>query len=165
MIRSMTGYGSAKGEAAGLALSVELKSVNNRYLDVSVKLPSGAALRRGADDAAPSRHISRGKVDVFVTADASASDSVEVRVNEALLRGYIAALTKVRDEFGLADDMSLMGLCRLPDVLSTERRELDADELTAGLLASSSRPSPATTPCASARARSCATTCSAAWTR
>ena len=82
--------------------------------------------------AAVGRHISRGKVDVFITVDASASDSMEVRVNEALLRGYIAALTKLRDEYGLADDMSVMNLCRLPDVLSTERRELDADGAARG---------------------------------
>ena len=134
MIKSMTGYGAAKGEAAGLSLGVELKSVNNRYLDVSVKLPRALMFAEEPIRAAVAKHISRGKVDVFVTADAAASDSVEVRVNEALLRGYIAALTKAADDFGLANDMSLMGVCRLPDVLSTERRELDADELTAGLL-------------------------------
>ena len=135
MIKSMTGYGSAKGTAAGLALSVELKSVNNRYLDVSVKLPRTLMFAEEPVRSAVAKHITRGKVDVFITADASQSDSVEVRVNEALLRGYISALGGVRDKFSLTDDMSLMSLCRLPEVLSTERRELDADELTSGLLA------------------------------
>ena len=135
MIKSMTGYGSAKGTAAGLALSVELKSVNNRYLDVSVKLRRTLMFAEEPVRSAVAKHITRGKVDVFITADASQSDSVEVRVNEALLRGYISALGEVRDKFSLTDDMSLMSLCRLPEVLSTERRELDADELTSGLLA------------------------------
>ena len=135
MLKSMTGYGSAKGTAAGLALSVELKSVNNRYLDVSVKLPRTLMFAEEPVRSAVAKHITRGKVDVFITADASQSDSVEVRVNEALLRGYISALGEVRDKFSLTDDMSLMSLCRLPEVLSTERRELDADELTSGLLA------------------------------
>ena len=135
MIKSMTGYGSAKGTAAGLALSVELKSVNNRYLDVSVKLPRTLMFAEEPVRSAVAKHITRGKVHVFITADASQSDSVEVRVNEALLRGYISALGEVRDKFSLTDDMSLMSLCRLPEVLSTERRELDADELTSGLLA------------------------------
>lgn len=134
MIKSMTGYGSAKGTAAGLALSVELKSVNNRYLDVSVKLPRTLMFAEEPIRSAVSKHISRGKVDVFVTADASQSDTTEVRVNEPLLKGYIAALTDVYNKFHLHDDMSIMNLCRLPDVLSTERRELDSDELTAGLL-------------------------------
>ena len=81
MIKSMTGYGAAKGEAAGLSLGVELKSVNNRYLDVSVKLPRALMFAEEPMRAAVAKHISRGKVDVFVTADAAASDSVEVRVN------------------------------------------------------------------------------------
>ena len=135
MIKSMTGYGSAKGSAAGLVLSVELKSVNNRYLDVSVKLPRTLMFAEEPVRSAVAKHITRGKVDVFITADASQSDSTEVRVNEPLLRGYISALSEVRDKYGLTDDMSLMSLCRLPEVLSTERRELDADELTSGLLA------------------------------
>ncbi len=139
MIKSMTGYGSAKGEAAGLALSVELKSVNNRYLDVSVKLPRALMFAEEPIRSAVAKHISRGKVDVFVTADAGASDSVEVRLNSALLRGYLEAVNKARVEIagscGVADDVSIMSLCRMPDVLSTERRELDADELTRGLLA------------------------------
>ena len=134
MIKSMTGYGSAKGTAAGLALSVELKSVNNRYLDVSVKLPRTMMFAEEPIRSAVAKHITRGKVDVFVTADASQSDSTEVRVNEPLLRGYIAALTDVYSKFHLHDDMSLMNLCRLPDVLSTERREPDSDELVTGLL-------------------------------
>lgn len=135
MIKSMTGYGSAKGTAAGLTLSVELKSVNNRYLDISVKLPRTLLFAEEPVRKAVAGHISRGKVDVFITADTSQSDSVEVRVNEALLRGYINALADTRDKFGLTDDMTLMSLCRLPDVLSTERRELDTDALTSGLLA------------------------------
>ncbi len=135
MIKSMTGYGSAKGTAAGLALSVELKSVNNRYLDVSVKLPRALLFAEEPIRSAVAKHISRGKVDVFISADASESDSMEVRVNKALLRGYIDALSAAGNEFGLDNDMSLMSLCRLPDVLSTERRELDTDELLRGLLA------------------------------
>ena len=135
MIKSMTGYGSAKGTAAGLRLSVELKSVNNRYLDVSVKLPRTLLFAEEPIRSAVAKHITRGTVDVFVTADTSEADCTEVRVNEPLLRGYIAALSDVRSKYNLTDDMTLMNLCRLPDVLSTERRELDTDELTSGLLA------------------------------
>ena len=133
MIKSMTGYGSAKGSAAGLVLSVELKSVNNRYLDVSVKLPRTLMFAEEPVRSAVAKHITRGKVDVFITADASQSDSTEVRVNEPLLRGYISALSEVRDKYGLTDDMSLMSLCRMPDVLSTDRRELDNSALAEGL--------------------------------
>ncbi len=134
MIRSMTGYGAAKGMAAGLSVTVELKSVNNRYLDVSVKLPRGLLSAEDALKAAVGRHTTRGKVDMFVTVDAAESDDMEVRVNEPLLRGYIDALRSAGEKFGLVDDMTLMGVCRLPEVLSVSRREVDAEELAAGLV-------------------------------
>ena len=133
MIKSMTGYGGAKGSAEGLSVSIELKSVNNRYLDVSVKLPRTLLFAEEPIKAAVGRHISRGKVDVFVTVDASASDDMEVRVNEPLLRGYIEALNAAAEKYGLQNDLSLMSVCRLPDVLSTDRREIDNSALMSGL--------------------------------
>lgn len=133
MIKSMTGYGGAKGSAEGLSVSIELKSVNNRYLDVSVKLPRTLLFAEEPIKAAVGRHISRGKVDVFVTVDATASDDMEVRVNEPLLRGYIEALNAAAEKYGLQNDLSLMSVCRLPDVLSTDRREIDNSALMSGL--------------------------------
>ena len=133
MIKSMTGYGGAKGSAEGLSVSIELKSVNNRYLDVSVKLPRTLLFAEEPIKAAVGRHISRGKVDVFVTVDASASDDMEVRVNEPLLRGYAEALNAAAEKYGLQNDLSLMSVCRLPDVLSTDRREIDNSALMSGL--------------------------------
>ena len=133
MIKSMTGYGGAKGSAEGLSVSIELKSVNNRYLDVSVKLPRTLLFAEEPIKAAVGRHISRGKVDVFVTVDAAASDDIEVRVNEPLLRGYIEALNAAAEKYGLQNDLTLMSVCRLPDVLSTDRREIDNSALMSGL--------------------------------
>ena len=133
MIKSMTGYGGAKGSAEGLSVSIELKSVNNRYLDVSVKLPRTLLFAEEPIKAAVGRHISRGKVDVFVTVDASASDDMEVRVNEPLLRGYVEALNAAAEKHGLQNDLTLMSVCRLPDVLSTDRREIDNSALMSGL--------------------------------
>ena len=133
MIKSMTGYGGAKGSAEGLSVSIELKSVNNRYLDVSVKLPRTMLFAEEPIKAAVGRHISRGKVDVFVTVDQSSSDDMEVRVNEPLLKGYIEALSSAAEKFGLQNDMTVMSLCRLPDVLSTDRREIDSGALMTGI--------------------------------
>ena len=133
MIKSMTGYGGAKGSAEGLSVSIELKSVTNRYLDVSVKLPRTMLFAEEPIKAAVGRHISRGKVDVFVTVDQSASDDMEVRVNEPLLKGYIEALSAAAEKFGLQNDMTVMSLCRLPDVLSTDRREIDSSALMTGI--------------------------------
>ena len=133
MIKSMTGYGGAKGSAEGLSVSIELKSVNNRYLDVSVKLPRTMLFAEEPIKAAVGRHISRGKGDVFVTVDQSSSDDMEVRVNEPLLKGYIEALSAAAEKFGLQNDMTVMSLCRLPDVLSTDRREIDSSALMTGI--------------------------------
>ena len=133
MIKSMTGYGGAKGTVEGLSISIELKSVNNRYLDVSAKLPRSFLFAEELIKAAVGRHISRGKVDVFVSVDASASDDMVVRVNEPLLRGYIDALGAVSEKYGLENDMTLMSICRLPEVLSTDRRELDNSALAEGI--------------------------------
>ncbi len=133
MIKSMTGYGGAKGSVEGLSVSVELRSVNNRYLDVTVKLPRTLLFAEETIKQAVGRHISRGKVDVFVTVDASNSDDMEVRVNEPLLRGYLETLGGVAEKYGLQNDLTLMSVCRLPEVLSTDRREMDSSAVLEGI--------------------------------
>ena len=82
MIKSMTGYGSAKGNAAGFEISVELKSVNNRYLETSVRMPRSFLFAEEAVKSTVQRHISRGKVDVFINVSAVGVDDVKVSVNE-----------------------------------------------------------------------------------
>ena len=95
MIKSMTGYGSAQGSVEGLRITVELKSVNNRFLDASVRLPRRFLFAEDAVKSAVQRHISRGKVDVFVTVDSGEEGDVDVKVNEALLRGYLEAFKHI----------------------------------------------------------------------
>lgn len=135
MIKSMTGYGGARGEAEGFSISVELKSVNNRYLDVSARLPRTLIFAEDLIKTAVQGHISRGKVDVFVMVEDSGTQAAEVRVNEPLLRGYLAAMDRVASECGLTDDRTLMNICRLPEVLAPARREADGDALSRGVLA------------------------------
>ena len=126
-IRSMTGYGSAKGDCAGLTLRLELKSVNNRYLDCSVRLPRNLMFAEEILKAKVQEHISRGKTDVYVNLESSEGADAEVRVNEALARGYAEAVRHVAYGMGLElrDDLTALALCRFPDVLSLEKRELD----------------------------------------
>lgn len=131
MIRSMTGYGSAKGSVNGLEITVELKSVNNRYLDTSVRLPRSFLFAEEAVKAAVQRHISRGKVDVFVSVDSSEAGDVTVKVNEALLKSYVDALKHIAEEYSLQDDVTASNLGRFPDVLSVEKKEMDADAISA----------------------------------
>lgn len=131
MIKSMTGYGSAKGSAAGLEISVELKSVNNRYLDTSVRLPRSFLFAEDIIKSAVQSHISRGKVDVYVSVDSSGTDDMIVKVNEPLLKGYLEALKHIASEYSLPDDISALSVSRFPDVLSVEKQELDNEAISA----------------------------------
>lgn len=133
MIRSMTGYGSAKGTCQGLSISVELKSVNNRYLDCSVRLPRGFLFAEEAVKAKVQQHISRGKVDVYVNIDTDSSDAVVVKVNRALADGYVAAVRELSEAYGLDGTLSALALGRMPDVLSVEKRDADADAVSAAI--------------------------------
>lgn len=133
MIKSMTGYGSAKGTVEGLEISVELKSVNNRYLDTSVRIPRSFLYAEDAVKAVVHNHISRGKVDVFVSIDFSDSEDMSVKVNEPLLRGYLKALNHIAEEYSLVNDVSAMSVSRLPDVLTVEKKDADAEAVSAGL--------------------------------
>ena len=133
MIKSMTGYGSAKGQTGGLEITVELKSVNNRYLDTSVRLPRSFLFAEDAVKSAVQAHISRGKVDVFVSIDTSLADDMTVKVNEPLLKGYIEAIRHISEEYSLANDLTALSVSRFTDVLSVEKKDLDAEAISAAL--------------------------------
>ena len=135
MIKSMTGYGSAKGAAEDLEITVEVKSVNNRYLDTSVRMPRSFLFAEDAVKAAVQRHISRGKVDVFVSVDASAADNMTVKINEPLLRGYLEAIRHISDSYDLENDLTAVSVSRFPDILTVEKKDLDADSISAGIAA------------------------------
>ena len=129
MIRSMTGYGGAKGTVEGLSVTVELKSVNNRYLDIAVRMPRNFLFAEDAVKSTIQQHVSRGKLDVFVTIDSS-----QAEVNEPLLRAYIDTLNALAVRYDLKNDMSLMSLMRFPDILSVEKAEADQDKIRSGLI-------------------------------
>lgn len=135
MIKSMTGYGSAKGTVEGLEITVELKSVNNRYLDTSVRLPRSFMFAEETIKSAVQSHISRGKVDVFVSVNSSDAGEMAVKVNEPLLKGYIEAINHIAEEYSLPNDMTALNVSRFPDVLSVEKKDLNADEISAGISA------------------------------
>lgn len=130
---SMTGYGSAKGSVEGQEITVELKSVNNRYLDCSVRLPRNFLFAEDTVKQAVSAGVSRGKVDVFVSAQASQDSGTVVSVNEELARGYRDAVARIAETLGLESGLNAFNLARFPDVLTVERRELDKDKAAAAL--------------------------------
>jgi uncharacterized protein (TIGR00255 family) len=129
MVSSMTGYGSAKGASGGIDITVEVKSVNNRYLDCTIKIPRVYAAMEETLKAAVNGRISRGKVDVFVTIDTSKADTVSVRINRLVADAYVAALRELSAQYGLSDKVTAAELTRFPDVLLMEKNETDIDAL------------------------------------
>ena len=129
MIRSMTGYGSAKGVSDKLEITVELRSVNNRFLDCSVRLPRVYTCLEDAVKARVQRGISRGKVDVYITIDATKADDTVIAVNEPVADAYMAALKLLAERYGIEPDVTAMSLSRLQDVLTVTRAETDVDKL------------------------------------
>lgn len=130
---SMTGYGSAKGTVEGQEITVELKSVNNRFLDCSVRLPRSFLFAEDAVKKAVTAGVTRGKVDVFVSAQASQDSGTVVLVNEGLAREYRDAIARIAESLGLENGLTAFSIARLPDVLTVERREIDKDKATAAL--------------------------------
>ncbi len=126
-ITSMTGYGSAKGDCAGLTLRVDIKSVNNRYLDCSVRLPRNLLFAEELVKNCVQRHISRGKTDVFLTVESVDGEDVAVRVNTALAISYANAIRATAEALNIDGRVSALELCRLPDVLSIEKKDVDHD--------------------------------------
>lgn len=133
MVKSMTGYGRARETLTGRDITVEVRSVNNRYLDCTVKLPRAYIFAEDAIKARVQKAISRGKVDVFITIDAMASDETVVTVNESLARGYYDALTKLKGMFTLEGDVTAATLAKFPDVVSVTKAEEDLESLGADI--------------------------------
>lgn len=134
MIKSMTGYGRAVGVFADKQITVELRSVNNRYLDCAVKLPRLCAFCEDAVKQAVKQSVTRGKADVFVTVNMTQSSDVSIGLNKPVLEGYLAAMKVMADSYPVRDDISVSTLSRLPDVFTVEKAEQDEDELKAQLL-------------------------------
>ena len=135
MVKSMTGYGRAREMRSGRDITVEVRSVNNRYLDCTVKLPRAYIFAEDAIKTRVQKAISRGKVDVFVTIDTSAADVAVVQVNEGLAKGYYDALMHLKDSFTLSGDVTPEVLARFPDVLTVTKAEEDVEAIAADICA------------------------------
>ena len=134
MIKSMTGYGRAVETVNGREFTVELRSVNNRYLDCTVKLPRSVSFAEEAVKQAVKQSVSRGKVDVFITIKSENSDDTKITLNAAVLEGYLSAMHQMVAEFGVRDDISVSTVSRLPEVFSVEKPEVDEEQLKADLM-------------------------------
>ena len=130
----MTGYGRSVLALGGREITVELKAVNNRYLDCSVRLPRIFSFAEDAIRQRVKQAGARGKVDVFVTVNMEASDDVDIRVNRPVLEGYLAAMRSIAADYEVRDDISVCALSRLPDVFTVEKADLDEEAAVRDLL-------------------------------
>ena len=129
-MHSMTGYGRAFREIDGRQLTVELKSVNHRFLDVSVRLPRSLLFLEDPARRQIAARLNRGHVDVFLTYRNLRTDARQVVVDRALFEAYAAALDSVSD-LGLRDDRTLMGVARMPDVMTVTEADEDQEAVLA----------------------------------
>ena len=131
----MTGYGRAIDTFEGRQITIEVRSVNNRYLDCAVKLPRGYTFAEDALKQQVKQFVTRGKVDVFVTINTLQSEDVVVTLNKPVLEGYLAAMQEIADHYDVRNDISVNSLSRLPEVFLLSKAEEDEDALLQALLA------------------------------
>ena len=127
LVKSMTGYGRAVETVNGREFTVELRSVNNRYLDCTVKLPRMLSFAEDTVKQAVKKSISRGKVDVYITVRSEGTSDVKVTLNGAMVEGYIAAMKQMVEEYGVKDDISVSLLSRMNEVFTVEKPEVDEE--------------------------------------
>ena len=129
MIKSMTAFGRARKTVGGKDITVEIRSVNNRFFDCSVKLPrSFSFLEEKIKPYLQSHSVSRGKVDVFIGIDVINSPIPEISVDEGYAEAYINALRELQTKFGLHDDISVMRVAQNHDIFVVRKSEEDVEK-------------------------------------
>ncbi len=131
----MTGYGRAVQTVNGREFTVELRSVNNRYLDCSVRLPRMLSFGEDAVKQAVKASVSRGKVDVFITVRSEGGEEAKITLNEGVLEGYLNAMRQMVEKYpDVQDDIRVSTLSRLPEVFLVEKPEVDEAQLLKDLM-------------------------------
>ena len=131
MLKSMTGYGRVKEENDLREITVELRSVNHRYLDLNIKVPRIYGYLEDVVSKRAQAAIARGKVDIFVAVRAKEGADIKVTPNMVVIQGYVDAIKKVSETYGVSDEVSALSLLRLPDAMEQNKEEADADQLKA----------------------------------
>lgn len=129
MLKSMTGYGRVKVENDLREITVELRSVNHRYLELNIKVPRIYGYLEEMVSKQAQAAIARGKVDIFVSVRAKEGADIRVSPNMAVIQGYVDAIRKVSETYGLSDEATALSLLRLPDAMEQSKEEADADQL------------------------------------
>lgn len=129
MIKSMTGFGRCEVQEAERKITVEMKSVNHRYLDVNIKMPKKLNFFEAAIRSELKNYIQRGKVDIFITYEDYTESNVCVKYNKELAAEYMGYLNQMAEEFSLDNDVRVSALSRYPEVLSMEEQTIDEEKL------------------------------------
>ncbi|MBD5551692.1 MAG: YicC family protein [Lachnospiraceae bacterium] len=129
MIKSMTGFGRCEVTGEDRKLTVEMKSVNHRYLDVNIKMPKKLNFFETAIRTELKNYITRGKVDLFITYEDYSESSGSLKYNKALAKEYLTYLRQMAEEFELDDDIRVSTLSRYPEVFVMEEQSIDEEEL------------------------------------
>ena len=130
----MTGYGRAVQTLGGKEITVELRSVNNRFLDCNVKMPRAFSYAEDAVKQTVKQNVSRGKVDVYITVQVTEQENVSISLNRPVLEGYLSALKTIVQDYPVRDDVSATSLTRFPDVFVVEKMEEDEEQNTADIV-------------------------------
>lgn len=129
MVKSMTGFGRHETVTESRKISVELRSVNHRYLDLNIKTPRAYNFLEEYARAYLPNIVSRGKLDVYISVESYGEDDKEVRVNAALADSYVKAVRSLADTYGLLDDVSAVRLAQFPDVIQIEKKQEDKEAI------------------------------------
>lgn len=129
MIKSMTGFGRCEIQEAERKITVEMKSVNHRYLDVAIKMPKKLNFFEAAIRSELKNYIQRGKVDVFITYEDYTESNVCVKYNKELAAEYMKYLNQMAEDFSLDNDVRISCLSRYPEILTMEEQTIDEEEL------------------------------------
>jgi uncharacterized protein (TIGR00255 family) len=130
LIKSMTGYGRAVETFDGREITAEIRSVNNRYLDCSIKLPRMYSFAEDAVKQRVKESITRGKVDVFITINVTGDAPVQISLNRPVLEGYLSVMRSIADDYGVRDDISVSSLTRFSDIFVVEKADEDEEKIT-----------------------------------
>ena len=133
MIKSMTGFGRCEVQKDSRKFTVELKSVNHRYLDANIRMPKKFNFFETAIRNLLKQYANRGKVDIFITYENISDNDVALKYNQALAAEYVKYFKQMGEDFGLDNDMRVSTLARLPEVLGMEECGDDEEELWNGL--------------------------------
>lgn len=129
MIKSMTGFGRGEASAGERKITVEMKSVNHRYLDVNMKMPKKLNFFESGIRTLLKRYMQRGKVDLFITYEDLTESNVSLHYNREIAAEYLHYLKQMSEEFGLENDIKVTALSRFPEVFVMEEQQVDEEEL------------------------------------